>query len=104
MKKSIKCECGGRMETSKVEILPDLFSEGYKCSKCGSVEFTEEQTRKVLKLKEKTIKLMVSRKIGLIGGALVLRIPKSVKKELNFRQGKEVRILVENNRMIVEAK
>jgi len=46
MKKSIKCDCGGRTAVTELEILPGLFSEGYKCQKCGDTEFTEEQMKK----------------------------------------------------------
>ena len=102
MKNSIKCDCGGEMQISKIEIMPDLFSEGYKCRTCGEVEFTEEQMRKALKAKENAIKLMVTRKLGTIGGSLVLRIPKSVSTKMKFKSGEEVRVIVEKNKMIIE--
>ena len=90
------------MKISKIEIMSGLFSEGYKCKKCGEVEFTEEQMRKALKAKEKVIKLMVTRKLGTIGGSLVLRIPKSVSTKMNLKSGEEVRVIVEKNKMIIE--
>jgi AbrB family looped-hinge helix DNA binding protein len=102
MKKSIGCECGGQMKLSQIEVMPDLFSEGYKCSKCGDTEFTEEQMRKALRKKEQAIKLMVTRKLGTIGGSLMLRIPKSVSSKMNLKSGEEVRVIVENDKMIVE--
>jgi transposase-like protein len=102
MKKSIGCECGGEMKLAKIEVMPDLFSEGYRCSKCGDTEFTEEQMRKALRKKEQAIKLMVTRKLGTIGGSLMLRIPKSVSSKMNLKSGKEVRVIVENDKMIVE--
>ena len=102
MKNSIKCDCGGEMRIAKIEIMPDLFSEGYKCRKCGEVEFTGEQMRKALKAKENAIKLMVTRKLGTIGGSLVLRIPKSVSTKMKFKSGEEVRVIVEKNTMILE--
>ncbi len=90
------------MKLARIEVMPDLFSEGYKCSKCGDTEFTEEQMRKALKKKEQAIKLMVTRKLGTIGGSLMLRIPKSVSSKMNLKSGKEVRVIVENDKMIVE--
>lgn len=102
MKKSIKCECGGQMKLARIEVMPDLFSEGYKCSKCGETEFTEEQMRKALKKKEQAIKLMVTRRLGMIGGSLVLRIPKSVSSKMNLKTGEEVRVIIENNKMVIE--
>ena len=48
----MKCEYGNEMKIETVEILPSLFSEGYRCQKCGEIEFNEEQTRKALKIKE----------------------------------------------------
>ncbi|MBS3053851.1 MAG: hypothetical protein J4469_05105 [Candidatus Aenigmarchaeota archaeon] len=103
MKKSIKCDCGGRTAVTELEILPGLFSEGYKCQKCGDTEFTEEQMRSALKKKEKAIKLMVTRKLGRVGGSLVLRIPNSATKAMNLKSGKEVRILLESKKLIIEA-
>jgi len=102
MKKSIKCDCGGTLVLKKLEIMPDLFSEGYKCQKCGDTEFTEEQMRSALKKKEKAIKLMVTRKLGRVGGSLILRIPNSATKAMNLKSGKEVRVLIESKKMIIE--
>ena len=102
MKKSIKCECGGKMILGIIEVMSDLFSEGYKCQKCGETEFTEEQMRKALKKKEQAIKLMVTRKLGNVGGSLVLRIPKSVTKSMKLKSGEEVRLIVEKDKIIIE--
>lgn len=102
MKEFIKCECGGKMVKSQIEIVPDLFSLGYKCSKCGEIEFTEEQMRKALRAKEKAIKIMVTRKLGMVGESLVLRIPKDVSETMHLKEGEEVRVMVENNKIIVE--
>lgn len=53
MKKIMKCECGDTMVLTKLEIMPDLFSKGYKCQKCGETEFTEGQMRNSLKKKKR---------------------------------------------------
>ncbi|MBI5061571.1 MAG: AbrB/MazE/SpoVT family DNA-binding domain-containing protein [Candidatus Aenigmarchaeota archaeon] len=102
MKESIRCECGGTMKRTRIEIMPDLFSEGYKCAKCGETEFTEEQMRKALRVKEKAIKIMVTRRLGMVGESVILRIPKEVTERMNLKEGEEVRVIVENNKMIVE--
>ena len=102
MKKSIKCDCGGKMLLEEIEIMPGLLSGGYKCKKCGDTEFTEEQMRSALKKKEKAIKLMVTRRLGKVGGSLVLRIPNSATKAMNLKSGKEVRILLESKKLIIE--
>jgi len=99
----MKCDCGSEMKIEKIELFSELFSEGYRCPKCGEVEFNEEQMQKALKIKEHAIKIMVKRKLGKVGGSLVLRIPKEVEKSLNLKSGKDVRILVEKRKMIVEA-
>jgi hypothetical protein len=99
----MKCECGNEMKIDKIEILPGLFSEGYRCKKCGEIEFDEEQMRKALKIKEKAIKIMVKRRLGKVGESLVLRIPKSVEDYMNLRSGKDVKIIVENKKMIIES-
>ena len=91
------------MKIEKVEIFPSLFSEGYKCHKCGEVEFNEGQMRKALEIKERAIKIMVKRKLGRVGGSLILRIPKEVEESLNLKSGKDVKIIVEKRKMIVEA-
>jgi len=44
----------------------------------------------------------VTRKIGQVGGSLVLRIPRSVEEALNLEKGEDVRIMVENKKMIVQ--
>ena len=91
------------MKTEKVEVFPGLFSERYKCQKCGEIEFNEEQMRKALLVKEKAIKIMVKRKLGKLGESLILRIPKSVEESLNLKSGEDVKIIVERNKMIIES-
>ncbi len=97
----MKCECGEVMEKKRVEVA-GILSEGYKCPKCGEVEFTEKQMRKMLAQKEKLLKIAVTRKIGQVGGSLVLRIPRSVEEALNLEKGEDVKIIVENKKMIVQ--
>jgi|SRR3989344_3755056 len=99
----MKCECGGDMKIEKVEIFHGTLSEGYKCPKCEKIEFTEEQLRKAVALKEKAIEIIVKRKLGRVGESLVLRIPKSVEESLKLKSGKDVKIIVENKKMIVQA-
>ncbi len=70
----------------------------YKCEKCGEIEFTEEQMRKALHKKENAIKTVVTRKIGKIGGSLVIRIPKSVENQMKLKSCKEVNLIVEKTR------
>ena len=100
--KNYTCECGGKMNLAEVEISPGIESEAYKCEKCGETEFTEEQMRKALQKKEKAIKIVVTRKIGEIGGSLVIRIPKSVENQMNLKSGREVNLIVEKNKIIIE--
>jgi hypothetical protein len=102
MKKFTNCECGGELELTDVEVTPGIKSQAYKCGKCGEIEFTEEQMRKALQKKEKAIKVMVTRKIGEVGGSLVLRIPKSVENQMKLKRGEEVNLRVEKNKLIVE--
>jgi Antidote-toxin recognition MazE, bacterial antitoxin len=102
MKKYMKCECGGKLKLTEVETLPGINSEAYKCEKCNEVEFTEEQMREALRKKEKAIKIIVTRKLGEIGGSLVIRIPKSVENRMKLKAGKEVSVSVENNKIIIE--
>lgn len=100
--KSYTCECGGEMSIAEIEISSGIKSAAYKCEKCGKTEFTEEQMREALRKKEKAIKTVVTRKIGEIGGSLVIRIPKSVESQMKLKSGKEVNLTVEKNRIIIE--
>ena len=100
--KNYTCECGGEMSLTEVEIASGIKSAGYKCKKCGEIEFTEEHMREALRKKEKAIKTVVTRKIGEIGGSLVIRIPKSVENQMKLKSGKEVNLTVEKNRIIIE--
>lgn len=100
--KNYTCECGGKMTLAEVEISSGIKSEGYKCGKCDEIEFTEDQMRKALRQKEKAIKTVVTRKIGEIGGSLVIRIPKSVENQMKLKSGEEVNLTVEKNRIIIE--
>ncbi len=102
MKKYMKCECGGKMKLAEVEVVSGIKSQAYKCEKCGEVEFTEEQVRKALQKKEKAIKIVVTRKLGEVGGSLVLRIPKSVENHMKLKNGEEVNIIVEKNKIVIE--
>ena len=100
--KNYICECGGKMSLAEVGISPGIKSEAYKCEKCSKVEFTEEQMRKALRKKEKSITTIVTRKIGEIGGSLVIRIPKSVENQMKLKSGREVNLIVEKNKIIIE--
>ena len=102
MKNFTKCECGGKMKLEEIEVASGIKSEGYKCEKCGDVEFTEEQMRTALRKKEKSIKMVVTRKIGEIGGSLIIRIPKSVEAQMKLKNGEDVNLTVEKNRIIIE--
>ncbi len=102
MKKYTRCECGGELKLAEVEIVPGIKSQAYKCRKCSEIEFTEEQMREALRKKEKAIKIMVTRKLGEIGGSLVLRIPKSVENRMKLKAGEEVNVTVEKNKIIIE--
>ncbi len=75
--------------------------KNYTCE-CGNTEFTEEQMRDALRKKEKAIKIVVTRKIGEIGGSLVIRIPKSVENQMKLKSGEEVNLTVEKNKIIIE--
>lgn len=98
----IRCRCGGKMSIAEVDITPGIKSDAYKCGKCGEIEFTEDQVRDALRKKEKAIKTVVTRKIGEVGGSLVIRIPKSVETHMKLKSGKEVNLTVEKNRIIIE--
>lgn len=100
--KNYTCECGGKMIVTEVEIASGIKSEGYKCEKCDETEFTEMQMRKAIQKKEKAIKTVVTRKIGEIGGSLVIRIPKSVENQMKLKSGNEVNLTVEKNKIIIE--
>jgi len=100
--KNYTCECGGKMNVAEVEIVSGIKNAAYKCEKCGKTEFTEDQMREALRKKEKAIKTVVTRKIGEIGGSLVIRIPKSVENQMKLKSGKEVNLIVEKNRIIIE--
>ena len=99
----MKCGCGEKMVKKKIEITRGLNAEGFKCQKCGETEFTENQMREALAIKEKALSLAVKRKLGMLGGSLILRIPKDVKEAMSLRKGEEVKIIVENKRMIVRS-
>lgn len=90
------------MNIAEVEIASGIKSEAYKCVKCGETEFTGEQMRKALRKREKTIKTVVTRKIGEIGGSLVIRIPKSVENQMKLKSGREVNLIVEKDKIIIK--
>ena len=100
--KNYTCRCGGKMSLTEIEVSPGINSEGYKCEKCGETEFTEDQMRTALRKKEKAIKIIVTRKIGEIGGSLIIRIPKSVENQMKLKSGKEVSLIVEKNKIIID--
>ena len=100
--KNYTCECGGKMKLAEIEVSKDINSEAYKCEKCGEIEFTEEQMREALRKKEKAIKMVVTRKLGEVGGSLVLRIPKAVEEQMKLKSGEEVNLIVEKNKIIIE--
>ena len=90
------------MSLAEVEISPGIKSGAYKCEKCGETEFDEEQMREALRKKEKAIKTIVTRKIGEIGGSLIIRIPKSVENQMKLKSGREVNLIVEKNKIIIQ--
>jgi len=40
----MKCECDGEMKREKVEVFRGMLSEGYKCQKCGALDFHRRAT------------------------------------------------------------
>ncbi len=87
------------------ESMPLTHVEGYKCTNCNQLFFTEEQAKTMEKRTEhkKQEQFGFKRTITISGKSLVLGIPSELAQHLRIKQGTMVKILpIERGGFLVE--
>ena len=100
-------ECKIKMKSKNV----DYFLYGVKignfpakaCEKCGETYFSEETSKKITEItKQKGLwSLQAKTKVGKVGTALDIRLPKNIIDFLKLKKGEEVTIYPESKNKIV---
>ena len=88
MKRTFKCNCGGKIEESKT-ILEGFLVDSLVCSKCSEITLTPESAKELLRLREESEKINSQRKIVRIGNSIGVTLPREAEK-IGFTEGAEV--------------
>ncbi len=98
--------CGKETEQEEVkdEIAPAVYVRSTRCTVCNE-EWTshEELERTKNKLKELGY-TRLRRKLGKVGKALVLRIPKDIQKQMGLREGEYVDLYTTKDEVRIKVK
>ena len=91
-----------KKEFSIYDVSLGKFDAEY-CDKCDETFFTEESTDEIERIaKEKGLwGLERTSKISYSGNSLIVRIPEDIKRALDLKKGKEVRIHPEGKKRLV---
>lgn len=81
----IKCRCGGEFKRG-LTLFEDFIVECMKCKGCGEVNFTPNQAKKIIKLREANKEIEGKRKLVRVGTSIASLLPKSIKK-YGLREG-----------------
>jgi len=90
-----------------VEGIPIHDVEGYRCSKCDELFFTEKQADKMERMtkKQKEHMFMFVRKVSYSGRSLIITIPEDLATHLDIERGQKVKIMpMDKKGFLVEVK
>ena len=99
MKRSFKCNCGGKIEDSKT-MLEGFLVEALVCNKCCEITLTPESAKELLKLREESEKINSIRKIVKIGNSIGVTLPPEA-EEIGFKEGTTIDVLLIGQHEIV---
>ena len=88
MKRSFKCNCGGKIEEGKT-MLEGFLIDALICNKCSEITISPESAKELLKLREEAEKINSERKIVRIGNSIGVTLPPEA-EEIGFKEGTEV--------------
>lgn len=94
----MKCyKCHKRMPFVKGMKFNEYKLDGWRCS-CGEIYYEPVQAERILLL-NKLKKAKMKAKLGRIRSNLILRLPKDIEFILGLKQGGEVLLEIEGNRL-----
>src|SRR3989344_149703 len=95
--KTSTCKCGGSIVLDRC-LVESFLVECMKCSKCGEILFTPEQTKQLIRLREANKEIEGKRKIIKVGSSIAALLPKKV-EEFGVKEGEidSVKILSSNS-------
>ena len=104
-------KCKSIMKKKMIELgLPrgKVSVEGYECPKCGEEIFTHEQALKGEEVAmEKNAwgsSLWLERKVTTIGNSPAVVIPKDIARHLRIKKGKEIKIALVKDEIVIKSK
>lgn len=107
--KEICTNCKSKMKKKTVKLdLPrgSVTVEGYECPKCGEEIFTHEQALKGEELAmEKDVwgkGFWLERKVTTVGNSPAIVIPKDIARHLRIKKGKEVKIALVEDEIVIK--
>jgi len=110
--KRIKCPICGKGELKKGKIKEYMYGvylgefPAEICSKCNESFTNKKTTKKIEEIAKKKGLFGLGRKtkITKTGNSLAIRIPKDIANFLNLKEGKDIFIHPEDDKLIIEAK
>ncbi len=99
----MKCtNCGGKLEKVKYDVGFGIVVDSYTCSNCHH-NVTDEKTLDAVmeKLRER---MAVRVKLVKVGTGIGLRLPNEIARRMKLRQGKEVEIITQADRLVIKEK
>lgn len=103
MKKSFKCNCGGRIEEGKT-MLEGFLIDALICDKCAEITLSPESAKELLRLREESEKINSERKIVRIGNSIGVTLPPEA-EEIGFREGTTVDVhLIGQHQIVIKPK
>lgn len=99
MKRSFKCNCGGRIEESQT-LVEGFLIDAFVCNKCGEVTLSPQSAKQLLKLRAEAEKIDSERKVVRIGNSIGVTLPPEA-ESIGFREGQLVDVHVIGERQIL---
>ena len=104
-----KCKSTMKKKMIGLELPRGKFSvEGYECPKCGEEVFTHEQALKGEEVAmEKDVwgsGLWLQRKVTTVGNSPAVVIPKDIARHLHIKKGKEIKIGIIKDEIVIKSK
>lgn len=98
--------CGKKTEQEEVrdEIAPGVYIRSTKCRACGEEWTAHEELRRAKEELKKLGYTRLRRKLGKVGEALILRIPKDIQEQMNLKAGDYVDLYTTKNEVRMKVK
>ena len=103
MKRSFRCNCGGKIEESRT-LVEGFLIDAMVCNKCGEVTLSPDSAKQLLRLRAEAERIDSERKIVRIGNSIGVTLPPEA-ETIGFREGTSVDIhLIADSQIVIKPK